>query len=557
MNNIDWLDELYKIQQKLLVELSDLDDLQKIENYLRRQGTGINPEIYKKSSLNNFETLLGEKEDQKLVHTLFAISQLLLKLLDFNQEESFAPPWITFVILNPAYHNNEDKKKPKYLFYTFGIANDQNPNSWYQYLDQSQKDSVDEPNRGFTISNLIFEKIDKELIKSKSIFRILYRQPCEQVISTSDIELNNFNDIRISTDLRSINDINIEEIITVNTINVNLRNNITEHIKALKKSIEKSEDKIYSGLRNYLTNINQYMGLERSQEWTLYGFPILSFLTSFLAHDAPHSGVYILSEPDRIPYKLTKDIHALLIATLHPLDQLFLIYELKSKIEYARKLDRISHHMNIISKNVKPLQVITKEVESMSAILDPNFWNPGLSDYKSLQMEMEFIFRSVKHDISYHQCIDEFTAVLDKYEVTINKTNFIQEISSSSLIEDKVSKAMFNPWRLDVIQKDRGDERYWNNAIRLAKCISKQDYLPAYWISIASSEDGNYESHRELNNFNLHEYYFKVNESNSSLLIPCILGKNSVRGTSIEKNRENDYWRSIPTINNFYYETGR
>jgi hypothetical protein len=514
MINIDLLSEIYKIQQTILCELSNLDNPQKVKDYLKRNAEDIDLSIYKKCSLDESSDLSFEGTSKKLVSVLFVISKLLLKVVSLGCERT-STPWITFVILNPEYPDNDEivskVKTSKYLFYSFGVDDNESPMAWYRFLERSQSDYEVNKHEGFVLSSLILEKIDKQFIENRSIFRIFYHvnvdSTAEKISSLDNIK---FNDIHIINSNNQSPDPN--EFISCTTHNQTIREGFEDHIKAVKESMDSSEESMYIGLIEYIENINRYMGVDTNENWTLYGFPILSCLTD-LTIKTPHSGVYILSESGiNISDAVTEQLHAILIATLYPIDQLYLIRELQKSITYKEQLSRVGDYASDLLKYVKPLQNITEAIENIAVIIDPKYWTPGMSDYKKLQKKLyDFFEMDNLHKVSSHEDIEELDKLLKNAAFAKAKENFISKGISSSLIENKVFEKMMHPWEHKYIKDN------WRLAIYLAKALSRLKQLPVYWLHIALLEDPQLEERPS----NIHEYFFLTAEADH--VISCLI----------------------------------
>jgi hypothetical protein len=272
------------------------------------------------------------------------------------------------------------------------------------------------------------------------------------------------------------------------------------------------KDNRYTGLINYVTEINKYMGVDFDKDWILYGFPVLSFLTD-LTTKTPHSGVYILSEHGvEISEDIMNRVHALLIATLYPIDQLYLIRELERSVKYKEQISRVRDHAEELLQYIKPLQGINNTIDAIAVILDPTYWTPGISEYKELQKKLFNIFEiDKKHDVENHTDAELLDHLLKDDAFAKAKHGFISKGKSSSLIEDKVFEKIIEPWEYKYIHSQ------WINAMYLAKALSKLNQLPVYWLHVALLEDLDYTQRPN----DIHQYFIKT--SDIDYVISCLV----------------------------------
>jgi len=317
---ISLLGECHKIKDSLLEDLHALrESPPKLASYLQRPD---DKNIYTRTSIleDDWEP---NCERGSVAFRLWQFSRVLHRIVVDHDCEEGEPgcmadaarrPWYTYVLLN-TIPDGLTFEVGIHLFHSFGPANLDGVEAWYDFLAQQQGRAIDQT-RAFIISNLIYRDWGDGELTPDRIFRfsriLTTLEPSQEpecidlvvrhAQSDAPIEIPRADDHRW----------------------------FVEHFNRWSERAYRGEAPASPGLLEYLSNIANAMGLSDQEEWSLYAFPVPSF-----GPGQPKSGLYIRSGLGGMCSRIRRAVSFLLASSLWPID-----YLQRQRFEKERQAER-------------------------------------------------------------------------------------------------------------------------------------------------------------------------------------------------------------------------
>jgi len=339
---ISLLGECQDIKDALLNDLHALrESPPKLASYLQR------PEdrrIYTRDSVLG-DSWRPDCEEGSVAYRLWQFSRVLHRIVVNHDCTSGPPgcmadalerPWYTYVLLN-TIPDGLTFEVGIHLFHSFGPADLDGVNAWYDFLAKQQGRAIDQT-RAFIISNLIYRDWGDGELTPDRIFRF------SRVVSTRGAPE--------SPDCINLVVRHAESEAPIEIPKAEDYAWFVDHFKKWSERAYRKKAPASPGLLDYLSKIAKAMGLGEEEEWSLYAFPVPSF-----GPGQPKSGLYIRSGMDGMCPRIRRAVSFLLASSLWPID-----YLQRKRFEKERQAEREEAGKALLSLTQSALTQVQKRL---------------------------------------------------------------------------------------------------------------------------------------------------------------------------------------------------